>query len=104
MKWLQFSPLLLVVYNSTSPIKEPASVVCQDRSPSSRLYVQVCGYDIGSDGSYEEVRSHVERDDNGDGIVDYVEDCVQESDYSIRECVIEYSHPEVRSAKYSFNQ
>ncbi len=84
MKWLQCSPLLLVFYNSTS-------VVCRERTPSSQLYVQVCGHDIGGDGSYEEVRSHVERDDNSDGIVDYVEDCVREPDYSIRECVIEYS-------------
>ncbi|GEM_PF-6579140 len=99
MKWLRFSPLLFFFCNSTSAMQQPV-IECKERNPSSQLYAKVCRYDLNGDGIYEKIISHVERDDNNDGWIDYIEDCVREEDYSIKECAIGYANSHLVKAKY----
>lgn len=89
MKWSKFSPLLFLFYNSTSPFKA-VSIECKERNPSPYLYIKACAYDLDGDGRSEEFRSHVERDDNHDGLVDYIEDCKQYPGLSVKYCMVGY--------------
>ena len=98
MKWLRYSPMLFFFYNSASPV-QPA-IDCQERHSSPQLYVKACRYDLDADGTYEKVTSHVERDDNNDGLVDFIEDCVRDENYSLKECAIGYSSGNIVTAKY----
>ena len=98
MKWLRYSPMLFFFYNSVSPI-QPA-IDCQERHPSPQLYVKACRYDLDADGTYEKVITHVERDENNDGWIDFIEDCVRDENYSSKECAVGYSYGNIVTAKY----
>ena len=101
MKWLRFSPLLFFFNASADGVQQPAiDIECQERRPSPQLYVKVCRYDFNGDSVYEIVTSHVERDDNKDGLVDYIEDCQRNPDYSLKECAIGYADPNIVKVKY----
>ena len=101
MKWLRYFPMLFFFYNSASRIQEPATKIeCKERHPFPQLYVRACRYDFDADGTYEKVTTHVERDDNNDGLIDYIEDCVRDGDYSIKECAVGYSSGNIVKAKY----